>query len=82
MTEARKLAVDEAKQKAENMAGLAGIKLGKILNIKEGVTNPIYPRYATAELMAVGGSLTTPTAKVNAGTSDVSVDVTLSYETR
>lgn len=81
MTEARKLAVDEAKQKAESMSSLAGIKLGKILNIREGLTSPSYPRFMATD-MAISSVAESPSTKVNAGTSDVRVDITLSYETR
>lgn len=80
MEEARKAAVDEAKMKAESLARLAGVKLGKIVNVNEysgGSPGPLlYNAKNTADAMEVSGG-----ADVSPGTNEVTVSVTLSYET-
>jgi hypothetical protein len=79
--EARQIAIENAKSKAEELAGLAGMNLGRIVNVVEGNTRGIYPMYARSEVMmdkATGSTTPTP---VEPGSSEVSVSVTLSYET-
>lgn len=79
--EARKIAIDKAKNNAEELASLAGMRLGRIVNIVEGNQGYPVPMYARTELsMDKVGSPTTPTP-VEVGSSEVNVSVTLSYET-
>jgi hypothetical protein len=81
--EARGLAIDKAKAKAEELSGLAGMKLGRIVNIVEGNAGQPVPMFARAEVAVDKGeaspSIPTP---VETGSSEVVVNVTLSYETR
>lgn len=80
--EARALAIEKAKAKAEELAGLAGMRLGRIVNIAEGTNRP--QNYMVREALPVsgGGNADMKTATpVEAGSSEVVVDVTLSYET-
>lgn len=79
--EAREMAISKAKDKASELAGLAGMNLGRIVNISEGNSYPM--PYAVREMMPIagGGDLKTSTP-VEAGSSEVVVNVTLSYETR
>ncbi len=82
--EAREIAIEKAKSKASELAGLAGMKLGRIVNIAEG-TNGGYPvpLYARDMAVGMGGSAESKVATpVEAGSSEVVVNVTLSYETR
>ncbi len=81
LQEARKEAVDVAKTKAESLAGLAGVKLTRIVNISENSNNnyPVPMMYKTD--LAVGSGAEPARAQVNPGTSELSVTVTLSYET-
>lgn len=80
--EARSLAIDKAKAKAEELAGLAGMRLGRIVNVVEGNARP--QNYMVREALPVAdggnGDMKTVTP-VEAGSSEVVVDVTLSYET-
>lgn len=81
--EARGLAIDKAKAKAEELSGLAGMKLGRIVNIVEGANRSPNYMLRDAALPMTGGGVEmakTPTP-VEAGSSEVSVSVTLSYET-
>ncbi|MFH2085871.1 MAG: SIMPL domain-containing protein [bacterium] len=78
--EARELAIEEAKAKAEELSGLAGMKLGRIVNVAEGRNNP--QPYMMRDVAAVPQDAMekTPTP-VEVGSSEISVNVTLSYET-
>ncbi|MFZ2199614.1 MAG: SIMPL domain-containing protein [Microgenomates group bacterium] len=81
--EARGLAIDKAKAKAEELAQLAGMKLGRIVNITEGQNRPQNYLVREALPMTGGGAVDAKTATpVEVGSSEVLVDVTLSYETR
>lgn len=82
MKEARAKAIDEAKNKAQELSGLAGMKLDRIVNIQEGAN---YPRPMMAQDSYAGvaaGAVTKTVTPVEPGTSEVTVNVTLSYETR
>ncbi len=75
--EARQKAVDEARKKAAEASKIAGFKLGRIINYSEnssGSPRPIPLSMETAK--GVGG---VPT-QVEPGSSEVTMDVTLSYE--
>ncbi len=81
--EARSLAIDKAKAKAEELAGLAGMTLGRIVNVSEGTNKPQNYMVREALPVAGGGNAEMKTVTpVEAGSSEVVVDVTLSYETR
>ncbi len=75
---ATKQAIDRAKDKAQSLASLSGIKLGKLVNVSTGA--PVNPRpYETVALSA--GQTADQKTQVQPGTSEVRVTVTLSYET-
>lgn len=81
--EARALAIEKAKAKAEELSGLAGMKLGRIINVVEGTNrSPNYMMRDSIAPMAAGNVAMEKTATpVEVGSSEVSVSVTLSYET-
>lgn len=80
--EAREIAIEKAKDKATELAGLAGMKLGRIVNVSEGYSHGMPVPYMARD-MAIGSSeeakLSTP---VEVGSSEIVVNVTLSYETK
>lgn len=81
--EARAEAIDQAKKKAQELASLADMKLGRIVNVSEGATYPRPYTVRDAIPMAGGGvEMAKTSTPVEAGTSEVAVNVTLSYETR
>lgn len=82
MKSAREIAINEAKKKATELAGLSGMTLGRIVNVQEGNSTP--PIYRTTMDLAVpaAGVASKTTTPVAQGSSEVSVNVTLSYETR
>ena len=76
--EAREKAVEDAKSKAENAAKIAGFRLGRIVNYSEnfgGVVPPMPIRTLTLEKAD-----TAVLTQVEPGSSEVIVNVTLSYE--
>ncbi|MCE7898373.1 DUF541 domain-containing protein [Candidatus Microgenomates bacterium CPR3] len=78
--EAREMAIEKAKNKAKELADLSGMKLGRIVNISEGSGGYPVPMYARD--MAVSSTMEAKVeTPVEAGSSEVAVDVTLSYET-
>lgn len=81
LKDARSEAIEKAKSKAKELAQLAGMNLGKIVNVVEG-NNGGYPQPMplTTE-MAVDAMKTTP-AQIEPGLNEVVVTVVLSYETR
>jgi len=78
--EARKLAVADAKTKADLAARTAGFKLGKIINYQEstGGIRPV-PMYAKADMaVGLGGAPT----QLQTGETDIQMSVTLTYEVK
>lgn len=84
--QARQLAIEKAKEKAEMIAKESGLKLGKIKNIYENSVAPMPAYdYSNAKLeMAVpagmGGAISSPA--IEAGQNQVKVEVTLMYEVK
>ncbi len=81
LQEAREAAASDAKEKAQSLASAAGITLGKVINISENQgQNEIRP------LPAMGGAVTLDKMaiepSVQAGQTEISVIVTLSFEVR
>lgn len=79
--QAREEAIEDAKNSAEELARLSGVKLGKVVDVSESRSGsyPV-PMYAKAEVMmmdAAGGEATS----VEPGSATYSYSVTLSYET-
>ena len=79
-SEARRLAVEDARTKAEELAAAAGLTLGSVVSIAEGSVSPIpSPMPAGA-----GGDMAMAEAAVpvQPGTSTVAVDVSITFELR
>lgn len=74
--EARQKAVAEAKKKADQAAKIAGFKLGRIINYSESFQGSPRP---VPFMMEVAKSAGSPT-QVEPGSSEIIVNVTLSYE--
>ena len=80
LNEARELAVEDAKEKAEDAARIAGFKLGKVINYSEGQGGAYPPMMAmkAEDARTSAGSA----SNVQPGTNEIMVTVTLSYEIR
>lgn len=83
-TQVREQAITRAKEKAETLSKLAGVRLGKIVNVSENNQNggptPIL-MYAKDAAVGAGGGSSAPTTNVEPGSTTFSMSVTLSYET-
>jgi len=77
---ARKEAIDEAKSKAKDVAGDAGLRLGKIVNIYVSDSDQPPIVYDTKLETTARGGVAEPT-NLQPGENTVTVNVTLSYET-
>lgn len=78
--EARKKAIDNAKQKAEVLAKDLGVRLGKITSFSESGDYPIM--YAKSEMMSAGITPAAAPAEIPKGENTISSDVTITYEIR
>jgi uncharacterized protein YggE len=75
--EARQKAVVDARAKAEQLADLAGVKLGKPTYISEGAQVPIYPREVYYEGAAV--PVPAPPTPISPGEVELSLTVQVAY---
>ncbi len=72
--QARKIAVDNAKASASELAGLAGVQLGDLLTINVTDSGSPSPMYAADSARASAGTT------IAAGQLVIQVDANLSYE--
>lgn len=78
--EARKEAIEEAKQKAEALVKDLGVKLGRIANFSESGYYPT-PMYYAKDVANAGMESSAP-AQLPKGENTISSDVTITYEIR
>lgn len=78
MSDARKAAIADAKKRAEDYAGAAGVSVGAVVAISE-VSAPVpYPVYRGAEYAAADTAA--GSVPIQAGTQEYSITVTVVYE--
>lgn len=79
--EAREKAIEDAKTKAQNLAGQLGVKLVRIINYSDSRYYPVSQvNYATKD-MAVGmGGAAESAPTIQTGESKITVNVNISYE--
>jgi len=80
---ARKEAISQAKVKAEEMAKLTGINLGKLINVYENSYGgqPV-PYYAMDSLAKGMGGSGVASPEIQTGENEVALEVTLTYEVK
>lgn len=77
--EARKIAVDDAKAKADVLARDLGVRLGDIVGFSEsGGGGPIM--FEKATMSAMGGGAATPAPSIQPGENEIISNVTITYE--
>ena len=74
---AREQAIDEAKNKAKELASQLGVKLVKITNFSESGAFPI-PYYGLEKTMALGGAAEAP--QIETGENKIEITVIITYE--
>lgn len=78
--EARAKALAQAKEKAEALSKVVGVKLGKIISFSESANQPgpIFGDYAMSEKVGLGGGGAAPA--VEAGSNEIIIIATVEYE--
>jgi uncharacterized protein len=79
--QAREEAIEDAKEDAAELAGLAGIKLGKVLNVWENRGYQERPVFMSADMAKAENAMGGEPTQIEPGSSSFSYSVTLSYET-
>ncbi|MEK7203112.1 MAG: SIMPL domain-containing protein [Patescibacteria group bacterium] len=76
--EARAKALEQAKDKANSLSKIVGVKLGKIISFSESSSepSPIDANYAMSEKLNMGGAMPT----VEAGSNEITIFATVMYE--
>lgn len=77
--EARELALKQAEEKAEALAKIAGVKLGKVISFSETSNEP-YPVYREYGLMKADGIGGGEAPAVEAGSTEIRITATVEYE--
>jgi len=72
--EARGKAMADAKAKAEQLANLSGVRLGKPTYISESIPYPVYP-----PLVRVAEAAPTPVTPISPGEMTISLDIQVAY---
>ena len=76
--QARRLAAENAKVKADALAAGSGVTVGTLISISENSSTPYYINYSTASMDKISGSNpSTPT--VNTGSLDIEVSISAVY---
>lgn len=79
--EARAKALENAKEKARDLADIAGVKLRRVVNFQETQSGGYPQPYFYAKDVGMGGANeAAPAPSVEAGSSEIVVNVTLTYE--
>ncbi|MBI2031808.1 MAG: SIMPL domain-containing protein [Candidatus Levybacteria bacterium] len=78
--QARKEAVETAKEKAQSLARASGIRLGKIINVEENTNIRPMPIYA--DTVGRVGAPAEKATEITPGQSSIQITVILSYEIR
>jgi len=75
--EARGKAMKDARAKAEQLAELGGVKLGKPTYISEGVSSPVYQRDVFEKMAGAPAQMETP---ISPGEMEISLNVQVVYD--
>src|SRR3989338_1526791 len=78
--QARKEAIEKAKQKAEAIADESGLRLGSLLNVSESGYTPPVPMYDRFAMMKADAAESAPAPAIQAGEQEIQVSVTLTYD--
>lgn len=79
--EAREKAFTAAKEKAQEMADAAGVKLGRVVTFSEdnGYQPPVFANYALDSKMMAGSVAAAP-ATIQSGSKEVDLTISVTYE--
>ncbi len=77
-SQARQMAIDNAKKKAQELKGQVGISLGRIVNFSEGSNGYPEPMYYDVKNMSAGMGGGGP--DIQTGENEIAVNVTITYQ--
>ena len=77
--DARKEAVEKAKEKAKNLAYISGVKLGKIINVAEEYEKP-FPSRPIGGALKLESAMKNEETKIQPGSTELTITIILSYE--
>lgn len=80
--EARKLAIEDAEQKAEELAKDLGVKLVRIVSFSESGATPFFARTASFDEMSVKAVGVAITPEIPLGENKITSNITITYELR
>jgi uncharacterized protein len=78
--EAREKALENAKDKASALAEVAGVKLGRVINFQESFGGAPIPIYYAKDLGIGGAAASESAPRVEAGSTEVTANVTITYQ--
>ena len=79
--EARIKAIRAAKLKAEGLAEVAGVKLGRIISFNESGNQPVPAYYDSSyKTLGMGGASSESRPEIQAGTAEIKITATVEYE--
>ncbi len=80
--EARKAAIEDAREKAKVLAHDLGVSLGDVVNFSEDGVYPVPMYYGRDSMMAEGANMKSAPAQLPKGENTISSDVSITYEIR
>jgi len=80
--QARKIAIDEAKEKAKKLSRDLGVRLVRIVNFSEGGDYPLYYASKGVSLDSATASAGSPAPELPTGENKITSNVTITYEIR
>ncbi len=78
--EAREEAIKEAKEKAELMAEVVGVKLGRIINFSEYTDSPSAIYETAYKSLGIGGGSDEIAPSIEVGSTEININVSIEYE--
>ncbi len=78
--QAREMAIKQAKEKADALAKVVGVKLGNIISFSESATQPPTPYYDNYRLMEKSVSAGGVSPAIEAGSNEIIIIATVEYE--
>ncbi len=82
LEEARKEAMEKARDQAKNIAKAGGFRLGRLVAVEEGGARPYYGGYDTFGYVDEKALDVAPAPRIEPGSNEIQVSVSLTYEIR
>lgn len=80
--EARKMALEKAREKADAMAKITGVSIVSIASISENVSGGVTPMYQNVRLMDMAGEAKSTSTELSLGQVEYTATVNVGYEIR